>query len=537
MKKLRTFLLITATALSFSLSAQTFQGFGESNLPLVSINTGGQAIPDEPKINAQMGIIWNGPGLMNSSSDPFNDFEGSIAIETRGSSSQMFPKKSYGLELRDEAGQDTSLSLVGMPKEEDWILYAPYSDKSLIRNVLTYTLDASLGHYSPRCRFVELFLNGSYQGVYVLMEKIKHDNERVDIATLLPGDIEGVELTGGYILKIDKTTGNGGEGWYSDYISAADRRTYYQYEYPKQDEIQPAQKTYIKNYIKQFERSLFYNDFESENGFRQLADESSFVDFMIINELSKNVDGYRISTYLHKDKNEKLKIGPVWDFNLAFGNADYYMGAVTSGFQFQTNIGQDNSQVPFWWQILFDDNTYRKNLKNRWNDLRQDELSNDRIDFVIDSLTTLLLDAQQRNFYRWPILDVYVWPNAFVGNSYAAEISWLENWIDGRMAWLDNSIDNLYVGIDEIDQLADVSIFPNPFNDELRIQFIERLDSKIHLEVYNAQGMMVMSNNDFVIGNQLIVGSDKLTRLNPGIYFVKVSDETQVLLSDKLIKR
>jgi len=156
-------------------SSPTFSqvSFTSSNLPLIVINTYGQSIPDDPKIVADMGIIWDTSGKRNTLNDPMNNYKGKIGIEIRGSSSQMFPKKSYGFETRSDNVTSADVSLLGLPAENDWVLYAPYTDKTMIRDVLTYTLDAALGHYSPRCRFVELFLNGSYDGVYVLMEKIK----------------------------------------------------------------------------------------------------------------------------------------------------------------------------------------------------------------------------------------------------------------------------------------------------------------------------------------------------------------------------
>ena len=158
----------------------------------------------------------------------------------------MFPKKSYGFELKDDQWNDIDFPLLDLPAEEDWILYAPYSDKSLIRNVLTFTLAAQLGNgYVPRCRFVELFLNNNYEGVYVLMEKIKRGNDRVDIAKLKEEDITGEELTGGYIVKIDKSTGSGGDGWSSSYTNRNNSRTFYQYEYPKSEDIQPERNNFV----------------------------------------------------------------------------------------------------------------------------------------------------------------------------------------------------------------------------------------------------------------------------------------------------
>lgn len=173
--------------------------FQSSNLPIVIIDTYGQEIPDEPKILARMGIIDNGEGQRNHLHDPRNNYDGLIGIEVRGSTTRWFPKKQYAVETRDHFGNDSTVSLLGFPPEEDWILYAPYSDKSLMRNVLAYKLSNDLGRYASRTRFCELVLNGSYEGVYVLMEKIKRDRNRVNISKLLPTDIAGDAVTGGYI--------------------------------------------------------------------------------------------------------------------------------------------------------------------------------------------------------------------------------------------------------------------------------------------------------------------------------------------------
>ncbi|NQU55352.1 MAG: CotH kinase family protein, partial [Bacteroidetes bacterium] len=279
----------------FALHAQDL--YFNSNLPIVFINTNGGNIVDDPRITAQMGIAWNEDGE-TSSSDPSNHFNGNIKIEIRGSSSQMFEKKSFAFELKDELDQDTDFPLLGMPEEEDWILYAPYTDKSLIRNVLTFTLASQISDvYVPRCKFVELFLNKKYEGVYVLMENIKRDSMRVDIAKLKTDDIEGEQLTGGYIVKIDKTTGGSGDGWHSDFNNSAGSKTYYQYEYPSAGDIQVQQKEYIKDYIYEFERTVYNEEFHPETGYSSLINTESFFDFIIMNEISKNVDGYRLSTF------------------------------------------------------------------------------------------------------------------------------------------------------------------------------------------------------------------------------------------------
>ncbi|HMR57666.1 MAG TPA: CotH kinase family protein, partial [Cyclobacteriaceae bacterium] len=173
-----------AVAMNFSGYTQTLS----SNLPIVVINTAGATILDDPKIVADMGIIDNGPGQRNSVTDTYNNYSGKIGIEIRGSSSQSFPKKQYSIELRDATGEGVSAPLLGLPPEEDWVLFAPYNDKTLMRDVLAYKIGRDLNRYAPRTRFCELVLNGNYEGIYVLIEKIKRDNNRVDINKLNPDE-------------------------------------------------------------------------------------------------------------------------------------------------------------------------------------------------------------------------------------------------------------------------------------------------------------------------------------------------------------
>src|SRR5688572_1076543 len=166
-------ILMFFTGIPFMVQGQ--ESFTSSNLPIVVINTNGQTIVDDPKIVADMGIIHNAPGVRNHITDPFNNYNGKIGIEIRGSSSQMFPKKQYGIELADVNGDGVEASLLDLPAEEDWILFAPYNDKSLMRDVLAYKLGRDQGRYAPRTKYCELVLNGEYMGIYVLIEKIKRD--------------------------------------------------------------------------------------------------------------------------------------------------------------------------------------------------------------------------------------------------------------------------------------------------------------------------------------------------------------------------
>ena len=411
-------------------------------LPLMKIQTGNQNIVDEPKI----------PGSLQIYQEELLIEEHLIGIEIRGSSSQMFDKKSYGFETWDEMGEDLNASLGGFPEEEDWILYGPYSDKSLVRNVLIYELSNNMGQYASKTKFYELEINGVFQGIYVLMEKIKRDRNRVDISKNKVEDI-----TGGYIIKIDKPTGDG--DWYDENIAFASQynttgllvdtgNINFLYEYPKADDVSDEQKKYIQDYIHLFETALISEDFESiENGYRQFIDLDSFIDFFILNEFSKNPDGFRLSTYLHKEKGGKLKMGPIWDFNLAFGNVNYCDGDSPYGWAHRFNdiCSGDNWQVPFWWNRFLDDPEYVSLLKERWAILRSEILSSDTVSGRLRELQENLKgsSAIDKNFGKWLILGKYIWPNKFIGDSYDSEINYLEEWINQRFDWLDQNINEL----------------------------------------------------------------------------------------------
>lgn len=419
----------------------------EVQIPLFKVTTNGNTIVDEPKVDAQLSILKEGVVQQESN----------IGIEFRGSSSQQFPKKSYGFETRDADNEDLDISLLEYPEEEDWILYAPYSDKSLVRNKLIYDLSRDMGRYASRSEFVELEINNEYRGVYVFMEKLKRDKNRIDINNLKEDENSGEDVTGGYILKIDKATGSDGgnyttiNSFESDYapLNASGSQTIkFLYEEPASDDITTEQKNYISGYISDFENALQSPQFTDQTqGYQSYIDVDSFIDFFILNELSNNVDGYRISTYLQKDKNDKLKMGPIWDFNIAFGNADYCGGGSTNvwAYKFNERCSADFWLVPFWWDRLLQDPAFVTKLKTRWGELRATSLSNTAFLGKISDYEATLKNAGavESNFQKWDILSIYVWPNNFIGNSYNAEIGYLENWITTRAAWLDTAINNL----------------------------------------------------------------------------------------------
>lgn len=421
-----------------------------SNLPIVIINTNGVIIPDEPKITANMGIIDNGYGNMNNQYDTPNDYDGYVGIEIRGQSSQMFPKKSYGFETRDEQGENLNVPLLGMPEENDWILYAPYTDKSMLRNFISFYMGSKLDSYCSRMAYCEVIINNEYIGVYILMEKIKRDKNRVDIAKLKPDEISGDDLTGGYIIKVDKIDPDfvlGEDGWksiptpvYPDAMNIT-----FQFYHPKAEDIVQQQRDYIQNYVTITENTLTSPNFSHPFfGYNKYLNAASFVDQMILCEIAKEVDNYRYSTFFYKEKNSdggKLFAGPAWDFNLGFSNVDFWPpGTDYTGWRYSL-VEPNDWGIMFWWKRLMEDPYYRDLFNTRWHQLRQNELSNDKIENAIDSITNYIDEAQQRNYERWPILGEYVWPNYnWEGNDYSDEVEFFESWLFNRIEWIDNNI-------------------------------------------------------------------------------------------------
>ena len=417
-------------------------------IPHVQINTLNKEIVDEPKISSKM-IITKDSMIL---------YDGNIGIEYRGSSSQLFDKKSYGFETWDEKNEDMDYPLLGFPEEEDWIFYGPYSDKTLIRNKLIYDLSNQIGRYASRTKFCELTINNQYMGVYVFMEKLKRDKNRIAIKKLENDDLDSINISGGYIIKIDKSDDENGEQVYNDFNAfisnykpnyATYQSIWFNYEYPKPKDIHNEQKQYINSYFDNFEKALSGINFkDSLSGYRKYIDVESFIDFFILNELSNNLDGYRLSTYLHKNRNEKLKIGPIWDFNLSFGNGNYCNGDKydTWTYKFNETCSDDFWLIPFWWEKLLEDPYFVNKLKERWNELRKKELSDENIFQMIQNYISILKNesgAVYRNYSKWNVIGKYLWPNNYVGNSYESEIDYLIKWISKRNNWLDKSINEL----------------------------------------------------------------------------------------------
>lgn len=403
--------VISATALlaSFSL-AQTY------DLPIVFIDTKGECLDQNvtEKIPATMKVL---DGATNNVADSAKGTRYDIGIKVRGQSSAKFPKPGYSIEVRDEKGEGMDVSLFGLPPADDWVLHGPYVDKSMMRNALAHWLFRQAGHYSPRTRHFDLYINGVYRGVYVLIEKIKRGKYRVNVSKLKETDISGDDVTGGYIWAFDKTgTNTGGMGMEDinkEGFSTADGLNVIMH-YPKKENLQTQQQAYLKKYLEDLE-NLFKNG-KNGSGYENYVDMTSALDYVLHEEVTNNSDSYWCSFFLHKPKDSKggkVTLGPAWDFNLAMSNGGGMGSTSTDGWQIENPQKQGQGgmmmmggglKAPNWLIGMWKDSHYQSELKKRWAELRSGVWHTKTMDVYLDSMKAYLTKAADRNFKRWPNL-------------------------------------------------------------------------------------------------------------------------------------
>lgn len=434
--KSRTFLELASSVRNFT-----------SNLPIVVVDTNGVNIDSSGRsFQPVYTVVIDRDELTGIAriDDLEPDFTGRGGMHIRGQSSSGFPKKQYAWETWNNENEDKKVSVLGMPAESDWILYAPYSDKTLMRNAIVYetarTTGGSFG--GVRTQYVEVFMNrnggtvtlNDYRGVYVLMEKIKRGKERVDIERLGDRTVDPKLITGGYIFKKDK-------GPYSRAWNTSIERVPLDMHEPERPNT--AQFSYIRNYVNQMEVALHGDSFDDpDEGYQAYIDRLSFIDSHLYTEAFKDIDGYRISTYFSKSRNGKIRALPVWDFNLGLGNANYLNGQNPRGWYYPQVGGSDY----YWYDTLFTDKEFTLAYWDRFWLLRRSLLSTSNMMGMIDRHDAELdgsrgtPNAVTRNFQEWNTLGRYLWPNADGFGSrrtHQAEVDWMKDWLATRLAWME----------------------------------------------------------------------------------------------------
>jgi hypothetical protein len=426
-----------------SLSQQTI--LSDSNLPIMVISTDIDSdtnapteIPDEPKVLATMQLIYRPDGTRNYLTDitnpSFLNYNGRIGIELRGSSSQALDKKPYGFTtLLEDDDSNNNVSLLGMPSENDWVLNSLAFDPSMVRDYLSYTLASNMGNYAPRVQYIEVIVNDDYKGVYFLTEKIKRDSDRVNLKKIADDEDSFPEVTGGYIIKADKTTGGDEIAWTMPNYGGWD--TNFLHHYPKTEDITSAQANYIENVFYDLEARTNPANSSITNGYPSIIDIPSFVDYILVAEIASNPDAYQFSTYFHKDRGGKLRAGPIWDYNLSFGNDLFVFGFDRSFFDVW-QLDFENRGAKFW-RDLFQDDTFNCYLAKRWFELTaaNNPLNYFTITNLIDGYVDVLTESKARELQRWP--PVEDWPTVA---DQAQNIIEMKEWLQNRINWMNTNI-------------------------------------------------------------------------------------------------
>ncbi|MEP7321472.1 MAG: CotH kinase family protein [Saprospiraceae bacterium] len=532
------------------LNGQVDQPVVQSNIPLIAITTiNNQVIKDDGnKITALMRVINRGSGLLNQLSDSATDYYGNIGIEIRGASSSTFPQKSFNLETRDTSGKNKSVKLLGMPKENDWALITNYNDKTLMRNTITHQLFRSMGHYAPASRYCEVFINNEYQGIYLLMEKIKQDSSRVKVAKPDAKAVSGDKLTGGYIIKNDTKDSNESSipSDFDEQGVANSQQVSFIPVDPKTSDITEAQKNYLIAFLKALEQSIYGAGFKDpKKGYRAFIDTLSFIDYFLIGEVSRSVDAYKKSKFFYKDVDSRgglLNSGPTWDFDWAYKNIPegdvskecYYGVTDGSAWAYKSIYCVHYPVFPGWIPRLMQDVAFVNAIKTRYVDLRKTILSNNSIYHSLDSIQLLLTEPQKRHFQKWDILgkvtngspEVDPQPISFTGASQQ-----LKNWINVRLLWLDSHMPGTYqdhgtVATSNINQLH-FKIFPNPVQSELYIESNQSIQS---IKLFSPIGQQVLS---LPARGNIVKAS--LQNLNGGYYILQTRFQNGEIKTDKII--
>ncbi len=420
-----------------------------THLPLVQIDTGGKEIPGKPILDEE----GHHKGFTTASDDAdrilstvrITDHEetnnhigdeptlvSEATIHVHGNSSRYFDKLSYKIKLVDSVGDGNDQSVMGMDAHSEWVLHGPFLDKTLLRNYMWYNIGGEIMGYAPNVRFCELFLNGEYEGVYVMTETVTAGKN----GARLPLTVDKKDNTySGYLLRMDRTSEEDINN-FTKYAYRLNATSGINIEYPGKKNITPELMTSITKDFSSFEKAIYSYDFDNDAyGYKKLIDIDSFVNYFIINELTGNYDVGAYSTYIYKDKDGRFRMC-IWDFNNACDN--YQEQAIpTDDFRL--------INAPWYW-MLVKDKDFTKRIIDRYRDLRKSVLSDEYLDQYIDDTIAYLGDAVKRNEERWGYSyddDTLLNPAERNLHSFDSAVTQMKDYIRRRTEFLDENIDVL----------------------------------------------------------------------------------------------
>ncbi len=384
------------------------------NLPLLTINTVGATpiVVEDDYIDGTMTI-----------SDPANpsyNYSGTLEVKGHGNSTWAEPKKPYRLNL------DTKAPLLGMTSDSNWILLANYDDKTMLRNDVSFQMSQLIGMaWTPHSAFVEVMLNGQYEGTYQLTEKVEVSKARLNIGSIDSTDNSGTDLTGGYLGEIDHY--NGETLMLTDSVGLP-------VGLADPDPPTTAQAAYWTNAFTTAEGVLYNPNFlDPTTGWQSAWDITSCVRYFIVEELAGNQDEDDWSSdYFYKPRSDpKFYRGPVWDMDVTFGNNNY--GAIQS-----PNVPWVSTQSK-WYVRMFQDPAFLAAVKAEWQLIRLQMVA---LPGYIDMRAAALAQAAANNYSRWPTLGERIWPNPVAAGTYQGEVTLMKNWLTARIAYMDATYGN-----------------------------------------------------------------------------------------------
>lgn len=385
-------------------------------LPTVSIHTEGNVEPYDK--------ITDIPSIISIIGDKGNNIIAQTGgTRERGNFSRTFPKRPYRIKF------DSKQNVLDAPaKAKKWTLINNYGDKTLMRNLIAFHLSSVLEMpYTPYGTAVNVIMNGEYKGCYQLCDQIEVNKNRVNITEMKPTDNEGEALTGGYLIEVD--------AYAEDEISwfTSSNGTRVTIKSPDEDEITTEQSNYIRN---------FYSNME--NNWRTYLDTNTFLRHFLVGELSGNTDTYW-SVYMYKQRGEdKLYVGPVWDFDIAFEN-DNRTYPINNHTQWVYQYGSVEGYMRTLTTNIINDKTTKAQLIDIWDEARHNGIDEESLLAFIDNMSEQLQESQKLNFTRWPILNQYVHQNPRVYGSYQGEVNNVKNYLKERITWIDNKLGYTFV--------------------------------------------------------------------------------------------
>lgn len=471
-----------------------------TGLPVIYIDTEQQKTIDTKTTYVQANIhIRDAGGVL---------FDAPMEIRGRGNSTWNMPKKPYKVKLKTKA------SVLGMPADREWVLLANYADKTLLRNYLALAMgQQSALAYTPRMRNVDVVLNGKYQGTYLWGEQIKVSEDRVNITELSDTDTDNHSITGGYLLEVDMRLDE-------DFWFRTNSNVHITIKSP--EDIPTAQLNYIRDYVQQAENAIM--SYSDPNAYEQYLDTETLIDWYWINELFKNHDAQFVSSvFMYKERGDKLRFGPLWDFDIAAGNINYSGGDDPTGWWVRNN----SFAVSPWLPRLFSNPTFVQKAEARWQTLRETLVPS--VMNLLETKAAELEHSQRLNFYKWDILDSLVWPNPVATGSYEKEIDYLRTWLTNRISWIDEEVGIVTSTV--ASTAGYLRIFPNPVRDVASIQLLTDANVK-GIALYDLSGRPLENLHYTITGDRIDL---LLTGYAKGIYLLSVTSDTDEMMMQRMV--